>query len=356
MSACLRQFLVTLAAALAAGAAAVAQAPPPVGVRPQAELLPQVVDMTPPELAARPATVIDTRPCPPDSPPAFLVSAEYLLVRPRRRANDFAITDPFDNLTPEGRIDSVNYDLTSGVRAGVGYRWGGTPWETLFTYTYLHAGGDRATAAPPGGLVYPTLTRPGLVDNALSAAAGAGLTYNLYDLETARRFAVDETFAFRLGFGVRFASIDQSLQAFYFGGDAAGTQVHSRVEFNGAGPMVGGEGEWLLPRGFRLFGRARGSLVVGDVSNCLRETDNAGRTVNAAVGEGYTQVVPVLELATGVAWQYRNVRLAAGYEVANWFNLIDSPTFVNDFAEGKLGRRRGDLSLEGLFLQLGLVY
>jgi hypothetical protein len=29
---------------------------------------------------------------------------------------------------------------------------------------------------------------------------------------------------------------------------------------------------------------------------------------------------------------------------------------VNDFAEGKIGRRHGDLTLEGLFVQLGVAY
>jgi hypothetical protein len=96
--------------------------------------------------------------------------------------------------------------------------------------------------------------------------------------------------------------------------------------------------------------------VVGDLCSHLREVDNGGLTLNANVSEGNTHVIPVLELATGVAWEYRNVRVAAGYEAANWFGLIDGPQFINDFAEGKIGRRRGDLSLEGLFLQLGVAY
>jgi hypothetical protein len=312
--------------------------------------------MTPVDLPGRPPAVVELAPGKCDCPAAWIVSAEYLLVRPRRRADDFAIVDPTNNLTPEGRIKSVNYDLTSGVRATLGYRWGGSGWESLFTYTYLHAGGDRTATAPDGGILYPTLTRPGLVDNALSAAAGSSLTYNLYDLESARRFVVDPSLALRLGFGVRLASIDQALDAYYFGGDASGTHVRSRVDFNGAGPMLGGEAQWVLPYGFRFFGRGRGALVVGDTRDSLRETDNAGLTLNANVRDHYFQTVPVLEMATGVAWEHRNLRLAVGYEVANWFNLIDSPTFVNDFAEGKIGRRHGDLTLEGLFVQLGVAY
>jgi hypothetical protein len=373
MPVCLRRSLLTVAAALALGGAADA-ADPPLAVRrltpaqPTAASIPgpveppPVVDMTPVELPGRHEPVVEM----PHgnghghghghSPPAFLVSAEYLIVRPYRRPNDYAITDPIDNLTPEGRVNTVNYDTSSGFRTSVGLRPGGSGWEALFTYTYVNAGGDDFTAAPPGGLVYPTLTRPGLVDSVTAAAAGIDLDYHLFDFESGRRFCVQDDFTLKLGFGVRYAVIDQTLDAFYAGRDANGTLVRNRIDFDGGGPMVSGEGHWHVWRGWRLFGRARGALVVGDHTATLTETDFGGRAVNANVIESDTTTVPVLELATGVAWEYRNLRLSLGYEVANWFGLLDSPSFVDDFAEGKLGRRRGDLSLEGVFFQLGLAY
>jgi hypothetical protein len=339
------------------GAQPPASAKPPLRVvAGPADAPPPVVDMTPVELPGRPVTIVETEPGHQESPPAFLVSAEYLLIRPSRRPNDFAIIDPANDLTPIGRVRAVNFDTSSGIRASIGYRAAGSAWESLFTYTYVHADGDRQAFAPDGGLIYPTLTRPGLVDNALAGAAGLSLNYHLYDLEAARRACLADAFAFRLGFGVRVAMIDHDLAAFYDGGDAAGALVRNRIDFDGAGPMVGGEGQWLLGRGFRLFGRARGALVVGDHTSRLEETNFGGLVVNAAVRERVVQTVPVLEMATGLAWEYRHVRLSVGYEVANWFGLIDSPSFVDDFAEGKLGRRRGDLGLEAIFFQLGLAY
>src|SRR5207253_181766 len=83
---------------------------------------------------------------------------------------------------PEGRVHNIGFDLASGLRIGVGYRAAGSPWETWLTYTYLHAAGDALAVAPAGGLIYPTLTRPGLVDTALVATAGENLTYNVYDV------------------------------------------------------------------------------------------------------------------------------------------------------------------------------
>jgi hypothetical protein len=352
--------LLSLAAALALAGSAAAQPPPP-AVRPLPAVPPPpdpppVVDVTPPELANRPATVLDGAPaCRAACSPAVLATAEYLLVRPYRRPNDFAITDPFNDLTPEGGVNSVRFDWSSGFRVGLGYRTA-SGWEPMLTYTHLHAGGSRFVVAPDGGVVYPTLTRPGLIDTVQQAGAALRLDYDVFDLDSSRRIVLDDSFALRLGFGVRIASIDQSFDAFYNGFEASGALVHNRIIFDGAGPVLNGEGEWLLPRGFRWFGRARGALVVGDLSSRLRETDNGGLTLNANIRECNTQAIPVLELATGLAWEYRNLRLSAGYEVANWFGLVDRPQFVNDVAEGKLGRRRGDLSLEGVFFQLGVAY
>jgi hypothetical protein len=373
MAVSLRPWVGAFAAVFASAGAGLAQyappPPPPPAVRPPANLppadlpppaahsQPPVADLTPPEFANHPPATHSCdgcRAC--DNPAEWLFSVEYLLVRPRRRPDDFAIVDPSNNLTPEGSVRSVGFDLSSGLRAAVGYRAAGSPWETWFTYTYLHADGDRTATAPPGGLVYPTLTRPGLVDTATTAVGKSSLTYNLYDLDAARRVAGDESFVLRMAFGSRAAMIDQDLRGFYNGGTANRTLASTRVEFDGGGPTAGGEARWLLPWGFQMFGRAKGGLIVGEVTNTTRELDNGGLTVNANVRERYYTTVPMLEMGTGVSWEYRNLRVAVGYEVANWFNLIDGPTFVNDFAEGKLGRRHGDLSLEGLFVQLGVAY
>jgi hypothetical protein len=380
MAVCLRSWFGAFAAVVVAAGPALAQFAPPPPPPPVAKppiplvppvtnapgsaisnptspeaLLPPVADLTPPEFA-RPTTVVcdGCRPC--DSPAAWLFSADYLLVRVHRRADDFAVVDPADDLRPVGVVQNIGFDLASGLRLGFGYRPAGSLWEAWFVYTYLHAGGNASVAAPDGGLIYPTFTRPGLVDTALVAAAGDNLTYNVYDLDAVRRIGGDESFCFKFGFGFRGTTIDMNQRAFYDGRDANGTAALSRVSFDGAGPTVNGEARWNMPWGLSVFGRAKGGLIVGDVRNSLRETDNFGATTNAFIQDHYYTTIPVLEVGTGVGWQYRNLWVAAGYEVTNWFNLIDSPILTNDFAEGRIGRRHGDLSLEGLFLQLGLAY
>jgi len=353
-------FVFAATVALGASQQAFAQPPGAVAAPPTARTgdgPPPIVDLTPMDLPERGhcTTPIDCVTCN-NAPAAILTSAEYIIVRPRRRANDYVIVDPVDNLTPEGRIKNVQYDTTNAFRVGAGYRPGGSAWEYMFTYMYLHDGSDRSAVAPPGGLLYATLTRPGLVDNVGFAAASANLTMNVYDFESIRHFQTDDCFTFKLSFGGRYVDMDQTLQAFYFGNDANGANVRSHVCLNGYGLTVGGQGDWVFWRGFRFFGRARGSLILADFDNSLLETNNGGRTVNANVTESYRQVVPVIEMASGIAWEYRNLRVSVGYELANWFNVVDSPMFIDDFAEGKLGRRKSDLSLEGVAFQLGLVF
>src|SRR5262249_29624147 len=154
----------------------------------------------------------------------------------------------------------------------------------------------------------------GLVDNVGFALANASLNMNVYDLDSLRNFQVDKDFNIKLGFGTRFANMDQDLQAFYFGGDANGAVVRRHTCFDSFGITVSGQGDWVFWRNFRLFGRARGSLLMADFENSLLETNNGGATVNANVHESYRQVVPVIELASGVAWEYHNFRVSVGYE------------------------------------------
>jgi hypothetical protein len=50
------------------------------------------------------------------------------------------------------------------------------------------------------------------------------------------------------------------------------------------------------------------------------------------------------------------VSFRVGYEVTHWFGLIDQPRFTDDVARGKFVSRPADLSLEGLFIQVGLAF
>jgi hypothetical protein len=326
---------------------------------------PVVLDVTP--LGDDPTPLKDLTPAellhePPHAhakdPPAggLYLSGEFLLLTPRQRGLDFAITDPSNNLAPNGRVESLNYETQPGFRATIAYRVPGHGWELGLTYTYFNSRDDAVVAAPPGGLIYPTLTKAGLTNDALGALARSRLTLNVYDIELGRHWDTDETLRFRLVGGVRLITVRQSLEAFYDGRDADLAFVRTESNFDGAGPLAGVESWWALTKSIGVFGRATGGLVTGTMRNPYRETNNGGATVYADVSDRYALTVPFATVGIGLSYEYRGLFFRAGYEVTNYFGLFERPYYTNDFAEGKVMNRSTNLALDGVFLQFGLSF
>jgi hypothetical protein len=285
-------------------------------------------------------------------------TGDFLFLQPRRGALDFAVVAPTIAALPAGNIQSVGLDAHSGLRAGLGWQMPQDGWTIGVEYTYLHSNGSSAFAAPPGGALFSTTTRAGGIDDVTTAAATANLDYNVIDLEISRKVPLGDSTDLRLFGGGRLAQIDQKFDALYNGGSlgAANAHVSSPVNLQGAGVTAGGEYTWRVYRGLGLYARARGALVSSQIRNDLTETNNSDRTLIVALHENRYQVIPVLELGVGVALEWEHLFVKVGYELTDWFNLIDSPDMPDGVGIGRVGRRGGDLSLEGLALQLGVQF
>jgi hypothetical protein len=282
----------------------------------------------------------------------LFLKADYLYAKPRRDTQDFAILDPVNNNVPVGAIQSLDWEWRSGLRAGGGLRLPGEGWEAGIFYTYLHDAVSGSVTAPDGGILFATLTHPGTVEQVTSADAASSFNYHVFDLEIGRHFKACPSLDLRLFGGARFARIDQRFNVLYDGGDANIDFVSTRLNFNGGGARLGAEGDWAFLGNLSLFTRAAGSLVLGEFSSHVAETNNAGATTLVDVSQRFDKVVPVLELAVGVAWRYKELRVSAGYEFTNWFGLVDQPDFVDDLHQGKFSRRISDVSLDGLVARL----
>jgi hypothetical protein len=314
---------------------------------------PPIADLTPPEFLQPPSPAVDDRG---PAPGGWHAGVEFLYFTPRERGLDFALVDPRDDLVPTGVSQSLNYRPAPGVRASLGYKLPGLGWDLGFTYTYFTATDEFGTSAPDGALLYPTLTRAGLTNESQFAAARSRLTLDVYDITAGRTLEVDEVTRLRLFGGVRLATIGQDFVAAYGGRDAdlAGVSLQSR--YGGYGPIFGAEGSFGFGNGFGLFGKMTGGLLTGTMRNPFTETNNAGATVYADLRDRFALTVPVLTLGVGVGYEYRGFFLRVGYEVTNFFNLFERPTFVDSFAEGKFVRQSSGLALEGFFVQLGLSF
>ena len=202
----------------------------------------------------------------------------------------------------------------------------------------------------------PQLTRPGLIDSVTAAAADYDLGYDVWDAEFANRYALTECFHLRFSGDVQYASIDQELRGFYDGGDALRAVAFRRHDFSGAGPYVGYDGDWRLPAGFSVYGGARAGLTYGEITSQYIETNTDGGTVNAALTEDYSAIIPMMRVGLGVGYNRGKFGVRAGYEVVNWFDLVQQPFGYDDFARGKIDYRPADLSLEGFVVRVGWAY
>jgi hypothetical protein len=289
----------------------------------------------------------------------LFVVGEFLWVRPRRRNLDFVIQDPTNNGSIDGQITSLNWESKPAYRLGAGYRLG-NGWEVGGYYFYLHSNNDKALTAPAGGALFATLTNPN-IDQVSAAAAFTNLDMDVVDVEFAKTLRWHkEDLTLRLAAGPRFADIQQKFNAVYSGGvlgNANGAAlVSSPIGFDGWGLRVGGESYWNIFGGLSLYAKAYGSLLMGEFRTNLRESLNGGALTSINVAERFEKVVPVTELGIGIAWSNENIRIRLGYELANWFGMVDSVDFVEGRSFGKTDRRVSDLSLEALSLQIGLFF
>lgn len=291
-----------------------------------------------------------------DAPGQFFASGEFLIWRPRLDSLDYALLDPNNDLTPQGRLQSMRYESRGGLRVGMGYRLPGKGWDIGLTYTYFRSSGDAASAAPAGGVLYPSLTRPGLIDRVSTASITGGLDYSVFDLDVGRTWEVDSQMTLRTFGGVRFASIDLDQTASYDGIHASMAQVNNRSAFDGVGPTAGLEARWTLTPAIAVFGNARGGLLFGDFAGSTRETNGGGLAVNSDIADEYSGVTPFASVALGGSYTWRTLTFAAGYEITHYFNAVTRPVLTDDFAEGKVLRRRSDLSFDGVFFRLGIAY
>jgi hypothetical protein len=297
-----------------------------------------------------------------ESDSGLYLYADYLLIRARRAALDYVIQSPVLNGSVQGNLSSVIWGTDSGYRLGGGYRLG-HGWEIGASYLYFHTTDSRSAVPTPGGALFATLTAPG-IDQVNTAAANASLNLNLINLELAKRLDFDG-FGLRLSGGLQIADISQKLNAIYSGGTAGANPdlVSNPINFDGIGVRVGGEGWWHAPecwgtwgRGFGLYAKLYGSLLSGEFHTRDLEVAAGGTQVITDVSEKFTRIVPVTEVGLGIGWASQNVVFRVGYELYNFFNLVDNVNFVDSNSFGKIGHRSGDLSLEALVFSFGFFY
>lgn len=288
--------------------------------------------------------------------PGLILAADVLVIRPRRTGLDFAISDPNTDNNVEGPVDALELDSRAGVRAAIGYRTANN-WDVIFTYTHFDTDTERTVLEPEGGFLWLTRTAPASFNNhADLAEATADLNYDLFDLEAGYAMLAVESLPIRLFGGFRAATIEQNFGVRYVGGTIIGERVqHQNTQVDGYGLRAGAETHWQLGRGWSLFGRAAGSVLVGQFSILYTEDESGfGGQGNVDVTYRYYDVLPMLDAAAGVSWQTGRLTWQAGYELTAALNLDKPVNFsgAETINRGQMANVGNDLVLEGFFARM----
>lgn len=275
---------------------------------------------------------------------------------------DFAIVDPGTALVVGGAPATLDYRQTESFRYGANLRFEDSAVDIGFSYVTSASDAERSVESPAGGFLFATLANPAQNEQASTASAESDIRLSVTDFEVGYRFDVGDAVDARLFTGLRLADISQDATVRYDGIDFTNTEISISRGFSGTGVSLGGQADWNIGSGFSLFGRATGGLLLGEVRSSLLEVDNNGLDEVASLNQGGTsRIVPMVELAAGVNWRGSitddfHLRLGAGYQLENWFRVLDTLRYVDSSGSGVITQESGDLTSEGWFLELGLQF
>jgi hypothetical protein len=222
------------------------------------------------------------------------------------------------------QLPTADLDVIVTPRIGVGYR---LPHMGEITLTYQSITGQGTETLPDFNGTGP-------------AGLRSRLNVNVADLEWwGSEISLGPLWDMKWHVGVRYANIYSDSQAT----SAALMQGASNL-FNGAGPIAGLD-LWraLPPPGLALYGRIVGAYLIGPVHQSYEEgtpgfyTVNHAATGSAPVAGGLntnTATPMILDVEAGLGytppWAHW-VRLSAGYQFQQWWNLGVSsiPNFPN---------------------------
>lgn len=304
--------------------------------------------------------------------------ADWLYWRAHRNTSPFAGVGTFltgqDIDAGSFSISAVDSELDwdSGFRLGIGTRMGAL--EVGFQYTRFDTTGATALGnlADPNAFIHANLVDRSFADDILGsplddgiadfASQAISLDLNLYDLWLGTEFRTCDLLVLRPFIGIRIADIDQDETVRYDGGEGATYDLFRSTNFRGYG-LRGGLGAESTLWGITLFGRTAVSLLYSefDTFRSDRITIPGDDTLYIRqYGHNFNDITPVLEVAAGVSYCFGPVSIAAGYEFSRWFSILQHPDVPGwDDVDGDVGnyrRDRGDLSLDGLFLRVGISY
>lgn len=319
--------------------------------------------------------------CPRD----FYVHVDGLAFQAKQDGMSFAIEDTNGITTPitYGRVkgfsdDHTDWDYNPGARFGMGFYLDHDAWGLDFNWTWLNITNYKhANATTSGGIIVPLwILGSSTPDDQLGAGATRSSAvwdadYNVIDIRLVKPYHVSRFFVMKPHFGVRGGWINQHFSVSYGGTDTAEMRTihHGDNDFWGIGARAGLDTDWILGKGWCLFGNFAASMLAGtfEIDQSLSIPAGMGTFNNGGfdLKYDYYQNTPNMEIILGIGWgRYFNkgkhhVSLKAAYEFHEWFDQLNLLK-VSSFATPTTGAygidtvSRGNFTLNGFSLSLQL--
>lgn len=321
--------------------------------------------------------------CPRD----FYVHADALFMQAKEDGLDFVISDSSAigeagaTAITQGQVggfssEHSDWGYNPGMRVGIGFYMDHDAWNLDFEWAWLNITEYKyQNASTAAGVQIPLwLTGIGTPANMMGQHTSAvwNASYNTFDLTLGKPHHVSRYFIVNPHFGVRAGWIDQHFSTHYegAGGGATSTVHHGDNDFWGVGARAGINTDWLLGKGWALFGNINAAMLYGKFE-IDQKLAYAGATADGFdVHNDFYQNVPNMDIALGISWdayfdkkRYR-VGLKLAYEFHEWFDQMnlrkfysgstglpdDEPVATDAYASDVVSR--GNLTLNGFSLKL----
>jgi hypothetical protein len=260
-----------------------------------------------------------------------------------------------------------DWDYNPGVRFGFGFYLNHDAWNIDFNWTWLNITNYIQRTTEGSGIIYPFWIAPISLDsfgavntNAISAKWDAH--YNTLDARLAKAFHVSRYLVVNPHFGVRAAWIDSHFSVHCNGFTPTSWLSRNEQDMWGFGTRAGVDTDWILAKGWSLFGNVAAAILFGDFDVEQHQIANVQNAVN--VENDFYQNVTNMELQLGISWgkyfsrgKYR-VGLSAAYEFMTWWDMNQFRRFYDSNTSNGIGFAsndtvsRGNLTLNGFSLKL----
>lgn len=290
------------------------------------------------------------------------IFADFLLLQPRNIDMPFAI--PQDGIDPTvavpvGAVGVADPHYEPGFRIGGNFALSPcTSIGAMFSYLDTQTNAGISTSQP--NVIHSLVTHP----NTASAAANSQLAEASYDIN----FRIADVYYKALWtggpyhevnwlVGARYAHLDQDFSSSQ-SINAGITTVTSDIDFDGAGPRVGLEGERRCrTNGFLVYGNVFASFLAGNFGADYLQADTFALT-QATTAFSDDRVVTILEYELGVGWISCSgcVRVKAGYYMAAWYNTLTTGKWIDAVQGNNYVDQHDTVTFDGLVTRIEFLW